>query len=66
MSIKDRGFHNMDKDKQRAIAYLGGKAAHAQGTAHKWTSAEASVAGKKGAEAKARNIAARKALREAA
>ena len=65
MSTKHRGFAHMDKDKQRAIAYLGGKAAHAQGTAHKWTSEEASVAGKKGIEARARNIAARK-LREAA
>ena len=38
----------MDKDKQRRIASLGGKAAHAKGTAHEWTLEEARAAGKKG------------------
>lgn len=38
----------MDKEKQRAIAAKGGRNAHAQGTAHKWTSAEAREAARKG------------------
>lgn len=38
----------MDPAKQRAIASKGGKAAHKLGTAHEWTPAEASVAGRKG------------------
>jgi len=33
---------------QRAIAARGGKAAQAQGTAHRWTPEEARVAGQKG------------------
>lgn len=48
MSIKDRGFASMDRDKQREIAALGGKAAHKKGTAHKWTVEEARKAGRKG------------------
>jgi general stress protein YciG len=42
-----QGFASMDKDKQRAIASSGGKAAHAQGTAHQFTSEEAKAAGRK-------------------
>jgi general stress protein YciG len=42
------GFGAMDPAKQRAIAQLGGKAAHAKGTAHQWTKDAAAVAGKKG------------------
>lgn len=38
----------MDRDKQREIAALGGKAAHKKGTAHKWTVEEARKAGRKG------------------
>lgn len=45
-----RGFASMDRQKQREIASMGGKAAHQQGTAHKWTSEEARQAGKKGGE----------------
>lgn len=48
MSKKDRGFASMDRAKQREIASKGGKAAHAKGTAHEWTSAEATEAGRKG------------------
>lgn len=48
MGTEDRGFASMDKDKQRAIASKGGKAAHAQGKAHTWTSEEAKAAGRKG------------------
>lgn len=43
-----RGFASMDREKQRQIASLGGKAAHKQGTAHEWTSVEAVAAGRKG------------------
>lgn len=46
-----RGFASMDRDRQRAIAAKGGKAAHAKGTAHVWTAAEAREAGRKGGEA---------------
>jgi general stress protein YciG len=41
----------MDADKQRQIASKGGKAAHAKGTAHKFTPAEAREAGRKGGQA---------------
>jgi uncharacterized protein len=43
-----RGFASMDKEKQRAIASKGGKAAHEKGTAHEFTSTEAAAAGRKG------------------
>lgn len=46
-----RGFASMSPDRQRQIAIKGGKAAHKAGTAHQWTSAEASEAGKKGGKA---------------
>ena len=45
---EDRGFASMDRSKQREIASKGGKAAHAKGTAHEWTSEEAREAGRKG------------------
>lgn len=47
-----QGFASMDADKQRAIASKGGKAAHAKGTAHRWTHEEAVAAGRKGGQAK--------------
>jgi len=50
-----RGFASMDAEKQRAIASKGGKAAHAKGTAHEFTSEEAREAGQKGGEAVSRN-----------
>ena len=43
-----RGFAAMDPDSVRAIARLGGKAAHSRGTAHEFTSDEARAAGRKG------------------
>lgn len=43
-----RGFAVMDPAQQRAIASKGGRAAHAKGKAHQWTSAEAQAAGRKG------------------
>ena len=48
MAKEDRGFASMDRAKQREIASKGGKAAHAKGTAHEWTSEEAREAGRKG------------------
>jgi general stress protein YciG len=47
----NRGFAGMDAEKQRQIASKGGKAAHAKGTAHKFTPAEAREAGRKGGQA---------------
>ena len=38
----------MDQEKQREIARKGGKAAHEQGSAHKFTPEEAREAGRKG------------------
>ena len=45
---RGRGFASMSADKKREIASKGGKAAHALGTAHKWSSEEAQAAGRKG------------------
>jgi len=46
-----RGFAAMDKNKQRQIASMGGRAAHEKGTAHEFTSDEARAAGRKGGKA---------------
>lgn len=43
-----RGFASMSPEKQREIASKGGRAAHAKGTAHEWSSGEARDAGRKG------------------
>lgn len=43
-----RGFASMSQEKQREIASKGGRAAHAKGTAHEWSSTEARDAGRKG------------------
>lgn len=43
-----RGFASMDPARQREIASKGGRAAHAKGTAHEWSSDEAREAGRKG------------------
>ncbi len=43
-----QGFASMNKEKQLLAASRGGKAAHAKGTAHKWNTKEAQIAGKKG------------------
>lgn len=45
---RKRGFAGMTPEKVRAIASAGGKAAHAAGTAHKFTPDEARVAGHAG------------------
>jgi general stress protein YciG len=46
-----RGFAVMDRDRQRQIASMGGRAAHRKGTAHKFTPEEAREAGRKGGQA---------------
>src|SRR5438445_13786550 len=46
-----RGFGSMDINKRRQIASKGGKAAHAKGTAHRFTPEEARAAGRKGGQA---------------
>lgn len=43
-----RGFAAMDRTRVKEIASKGGKAAHAAGTAHQFSSDEARVAGRKG------------------
>lgn len=43
----NRGFAGMDPERQRAIAAEGGRAAHASGNAHQFTSEEARQAGAK-------------------
>ena len=45
---RKQGFASMSDEKKRAIASKGGRAAHALGKAHKWTSEEAQAAGRKG------------------
>jgi uncharacterized protein len=57
MATSKRGFASMDASKQREIASKGGRAAHAKGTAHEFTSDEARVAGRKGGEAVSRDRA---------
>lgn len=57
MATSKRGFASMDPAKQREIASKGGRAAHAKGTAHEFTSDEARVAGRKGGEAVSRDRA---------
>ncbi|MCU1230781.1 MAG: Stress-induced protein repeat-containing protein [Acidobacteria bacterium] len=52
-----RGFASMDPSRQKDIASKGGRAAHAKGTAHEFTSDEARVAGRKGGEAVSRDRA---------
>jgi len=48
MKAAKRGFASMSAAKRTAIAKKGGVTAHKLGRAHTYTSAEASVAGKKG------------------
>lgn len=51
----NRGFAAMDPERQREIASEGGKAAHASGRAHEFTSEEAAAAGRKGGQASSGN-----------
>lgn len=50
-----RGFASMSPEKRLEIAAKGGHAAHAKGTAHRFTAAEARAAGKKGGAAVSMN-----------
>ena len=52
-----RGFASMSPERQREIASKGGRAAHAKGTAHEWTTEEAREAGRKGGEVVSRDRA---------
>ncbi len=49
-STSSRGFASMNQERQREIARKGGRAAHAKGTAHEFTSDEARAAGQKGGQ----------------
>jgi general stress protein YciG len=49
------GFAAMNPDRQREIASIGGKAAHAKGRAHEFTPEEAREAGRRGGEAVSKN-----------
>jgi hypothetical protein len=61
MTKGKQGFASFtDKALVSTIARMGGQAAHRKGTAHVWTSAEASEAGRKGVAAKAAKRAALK------
>lgn len=60
---KKTGFATLPPEEQRRLARLGGKAAHAQGNAHEWTTETAKRAGRLGgiamhAKAKSAKIAA--------
>lgn len=48
---RPRGFAILDRSRVREIAREGGRAAHARGTAHEFTSEEARLAGSKGGRA---------------
>ena len=49
ISVKKKGgFDTMSRKRQREIASMGGKAAHAQGTAHEFDSEEGQAAGRLG------------------
>ena len=50
-----RGFASMDPDRQKLIASQGGKAAHAKGSAHEFSTDEARQAGRKGGLAVSQN-----------
>lgn len=56
MVKKQQGFATMDSQRVREIASAGGLAAHANGTAHQWTSEQAREAGRKGAAKRAENL----------
>ena len=55
-STAPRGFAAMDETQQRLIASRGGKAAHAKGTAHEFSSEEARAAGRKGGQSRSKKL----------
>lgn len=46
--IANRGFASMTPERRSEIARMGAEQAKANGTAHRWTSAEAAEAGRRG------------------
>jgi uncharacterized protein len=54
LRTKNRGFASMKKTKRQLIASMGGKAAHAKGRAHCYTSEEAKLAGRIGGRGRQR------------
>lgn len=50
-----RGFASMDPERRRQVASSGGRTAHQQGVAHKWSKEEASAAGRKGQQLRREN-----------
>jgi general stress protein YciG len=75
MAKGKQGFAPMDPEKHKAIASMGGRAAHQLGVAHEFTSEEAKAAGAKGGKAaknryrftsEAARAASRKALQKRA
>lgn len=54
-NIHKRGFASMSPERRVEIAAMGGKAAHAKGTARVFTTAEARKAGAKGGKQTAAN-----------
>lgn len=52
MSPQKRGFAKMDPKRLSEIASRAGKKSQAEGKAHRWDSAEAAAAGRKGGLAK--------------
>jgi general stress protein YciG len=54
VSIHDRGFASMSRERQHELSSKGGRAVHDKGTAHEWTVEEARQAGRKGMLAMAR------------
>jgi hypothetical protein len=46
-----KGFAALSEDERKQISSMGGRAAHAAGTAHEFTSEEAKAAGRKGGAA---------------
>lgn len=57
--MSKRGFALLDPERRRAISSMGGKAAHASGTAHRFTTEEAEIAGRKGGQARGKAARAR-------
>lgn len=48
---KPCGFAALSPEQRQIVSSMGGRSAHAQGTAHKWTVDEARAAGRKGGKA---------------
>lgn len=61
-----RGFASLDQKQRKAVAALGGAAAHRYGTAHQWTPEAARIAGRKGGLRSQAAKAARRAREQAA